>query len=451
MFSSIFGQDRVLQSLDRSIAEGRVANTYLFAGPAGVGKRTTAFDMARVLLCESPGNGIACGSCPSCKRTAHFPEIHPSLLVFRDVLVPSAVVRGEIMHVAGYEEGQQAQYLDAMAALSELGLIQFSPSAGQGLGQVDCYERTQAAVFERADSKVVSIAAIDRTIDLIQKETRRGVDPHVIRLAEHIFRNTTEGLYQGTIKIWAIRNVLQQRLATGPLLGPRHICIIDDAHKMQEPAQNCLLKTLEEPPLGTVIILVSENPSALLPTILSRCQLANFERLPTDSIERFLTERRGLARDIAPIIASFAAGSLGRAILVDPDEFLRRRTAASSIVDCVIGRKIEALFSVLDGALGDAASSRAKQRQSALELLDMLSVLVRDAMVRKEGGENAKGISPSDAGVISLSDAYGVSMLLRLDQAVRQAREKIAGNANIRLALEAMVLGYWLKTAKSRA
>jgi len=122
MFSSVFGQDRVLQSLGRNIAEGRVANTYLFTGPAGVGKRTTAFDMARVLLCESPENGIACGSCPSCKRTAHFPEIHPFLLVFRDVLAPSAVVRGEIMHVSGYEE--QAQYLDAMAALSALGLIQ---------------------------------------------------------------------------------------------------------------------------------------------------------------------------------------------------------------------------------------------------------------------------------------------------------------------------------------
>jgi len=448
MFSSIFGQDKVIQSLARSIAEGRVANTYLFAGPAGVGKRTTAFDMARVLLCERPKDGIACGSCPSCKRTAHFPEIHPSLLAFQDVLTPSAVVRGEMMHIAGCEE---AQYLDAMTALSDLGLIEFSPSAGQGPEQVDCYERSQSAVFERADSKVVSIAAIDRTIDLIQKGGRREVDPRLIRLAEHIFRNTTEGLYQGTIKIWAIRNLLQQRLATRPLLGPRHVCIIDDAHKMQEPAQNCLLKTLEEPPLGTVIIIVSENPSALLPTILSRCQLANFERLPTGSIERFLTERRGLAPEIAPVVASFASGSLGRAILVDPDELTKRRTAAASVVDCVIGRRLEALFAAVDTAVGGAESSRAKRRQSALELLDMLAVLVRDAIVRREGDSDSKLISSGDdTAAVSLAEAFDVRMLLRLDHAVQEARKKIAGNADIRLAFEAMVLGYWLRTPKSK-
>ena len=162
------------------------------------------------------------------------------------------------MSVAGYEADQEADYLAAMAILADLGLLEFSASAGAGPGQLDCIERSQAAVFEKADSKVVSLTAIDRSTELVQKQIRSRNDLGPYRLAEHLFRNTTAGLYQGTIKIWLIRNVLQQRLVNRPLLGTRHVCVIDDAHKMQEPAQNCLLKTLEEPPLGTVIVLQQE-------------------------------------------------------------------------------------------------------------------------------------------------------------------------------------------------
>jgi len=441
MFSSAIGQDSAIEALSRAISDERVASAYLFAGPSGVGKRTVALDLARVLLCEHPERGAACGSCPSCKRTTHCPEVHQSLMLFQDILRPLAVGRGAMMSVAGYEKDQEADYLNAMAVLADLGLLEFSPSTGAGPRQVDCIERNQAAVFDKADSKVVSLAAIDRSVDLVQKQVRSRSDLRPFRLAEHLFRNTTAGLYQGTIKIYLIRNVLQQRLSNRPLLGARHVCVIDDAHKMLEPAQNCLLKTLEEPPHGTVIVLVTENPSALLPTILSRCQVVNFERLSTDIVERFLAERRGFEPDVASLIGSFAGGSLGRAISVNPDELINRKAIIADVIDCVIERKLDDVFAVADGALLQGDSSRAKQRKWAIDLLDMLLVYLRDAIVRREGptAEEAMLLG-DDPDALSLSEACTIDRLFRLDKAVRRAREKLDGNADIRLTLETMLL-----------
>jgi len=441
MLSDVFGQDRAIEALSRGIADERVASAYLFAGPSGVGKRTVALDVARVLLCEHPEDGAACGSCPSCKRTSHFAEVHQSLMLFQDVLQPIAVGRGAMMSVAGYAVDQEADYLDAMAILADLGLLSFSPSTGAGESQIDCIVRSQAAVFEKADSKVVSLGAIDRSIELVQKQVQSRSDLRPYRLAEHLFRNTTAGLYQGTIKIWLIRNVLQQRLANRPLLGTRHVCVIDEAHKMQEPAQNCLLKTLEEPPHGTVIILVTENPSVLLPTILSRCQTVNFERLSTDAVERFLAERRGIEPDVASVIGSFSGGSLGRAISVNPDELINRKAVIADVIDCIIKRNLDDVFAVADGALLQGESTRAKRRKWALDLLDMLLVYLRDAIVRREGppaGERM--LLGSDPAALSLSETCTTEQLFRLDKAVRRAREKIDGNADIRLALETMIL-----------
>ena len=441
MLSSVFGQEGAIEALSRSIVDERVASAYLFAGPAGVGKRTVALALARVLLCEGPEDGAPCDSCHSCRQTANSAELHPSLLLFQDVLAPLAVARGAMMRVGGYEAHQEAEYLDAMAVLADLGLLAFSPSAGAGLEQLDCLERNQTAVFEKSDSKVVSLAAIDRSIELVQKHVQKGTDFRPYRLAEHLFRHTAAGLYQGTIKIWLIRNVLQQRLANRPLLGRRHVCVIDDAHKMQEPAQNCLLKTLEEPPLGTVIILVTENPSALLPTILSRCQVVDFKRLPTDAIARFLTERRGVEPDIASSVSSFAGGSLGRAISVNPDELLKRKAIVADLIDCITGRKLDDVFAVADGALLQGESSNAKRRQWATDLLDMFLVYVRDAIVHREGqpaGESM--LLGDDPAILSLSESCSVVQLFRLDADVRRAREKIEGNADVRLTLEALLL-----------
>ena len=82
-----------------------------------------------------------------------------------------------------------------------------------------------------------------------------------------------------------------------PMEGERKVAIIDDAHLMKTEAANALLKTLEEPPDGTLFILVTSEPSRLLPTIVSRCQIVRFTPLKREEVDE-ICEREGVEEEI---------------------------------------------------------------------------------------------------------------------------------------------------------
>jgi DNA polymerase-3 subunit delta' len=114
-----------------------------------------------------------------------------------------------------------------------------------------------------------------------------------------------------------MREGLVWRLLLRPALGTRTVAIILDADHLAEEAANCLLKTLEEPPQGAVIILVGTAVERQLPTIRSRCQIVRFRPLPTATVERILGAEVRLAGgpdDPAALRlrAVAAAGSLAR-------------------------------------------------------------------------------------------------------------------------------------------
>ncbi|HWI41267.1 MAG TPA: DNA polymerase III subunit delta', partial [Verrucomicrobiae bacterium] len=92
------------------------------------------------------------------------------------------------------------------------------------------------------------------------------------------------------IKIDQVRE-LQKALSYRPIEAPRKACIIDQADRLNPAAGNALLKTLEEPPGNALIILVTSAPSAVLPTILSRCQRLEFSPVPQEAIRQLLEAR----------------------------------------------------------------------------------------------------------------------------------------------------------------
>lgn len=89
------------------------------------------------------------------------------------------------------------------------------------------------------------------------------------------------------IKIDNIRQ-LQEKIAEKPIISNKKIYVIDDADLMTEESQNCLLKTLEEPPKYSTIILIVSNESKILPTIKSRCIKVNFNRLTESELKQYL-------------------------------------------------------------------------------------------------------------------------------------------------------------------
>ena len=84
-------------------------------------------------------------------------------------------------------------------------------------------------------------------------------------------------------------------IAGAPFEARRRVFVIDDAHTMNESAQNALLKSLEEPPPRSHVILVSSAPLGLRQTIRSRCQMLRFGPLPRAAVAAFLAERHGVA------------------------------------------------------------------------------------------------------------------------------------------------------------
>lgn len=115
-----------------------------------------------------------------------------------------------------------------------------------------------------------------------------------------------------SIKIEQIREI-QRKVAEKPIISSKKIYIINDSDKMTTEAQNCLLKTLEEPPEYITIILIGTNENAFLSTIKSRCTIIHFQDIPEDKIQKYLSEKEGIHIQDPYILKAFG-GSIGKAI-----------------------------------------------------------------------------------------------------------------------------------------
>ena len=115
------------------------------------------------------------------------------------------------------------------------------------------------------------------------------------------------------LKIGQIRE-LQKRIIYEPLEASRKVYILTDVDRMNAEAENCLLKTLEEPPASSVLILLTSNIRALLPTTRSRCQILQFHAMPTQELAEILVEKFSVAPEQATPLAIAADGAVGKAL-----------------------------------------------------------------------------------------------------------------------------------------
>ncbi len=169
-----------------------------------------------------------------------------------------------------------------------------------------------------------------------------------------------------------------------PFMGGRRIAIIDDADLLaagQGESANCLLKTLEEPPPRSVLILIGTSPARQLPTIRSRCQLIRFNPLAADTVARLLLAT-GLASDQAAAarLALYSEGSLQQAAdLADAELWTCRRTLveklSAEVIDSVGLAQTVAKF--VDEAGKEAPARRARLRQVVGFAIEFYRRLVR--------------------------------------------------------------------------
>ncbi|MBF0530142.1 MAG: DNA polymerase III subunit delta' [Deltaproteobacteria bacterium] len=132
---------------------------------------------------------------------------------------------------------------------------------------------------------------------------RRGLHPDVSEIAP-------EGRAR-IIKIETIRE-LRGNVAFKPYEGRTKVYIIRDANRLHEAAANALLKTLEEPPPDSLLILTAPEETDLLPTIVSRCLRLKLAPLPKSTIEAWLRQTKGMTGPIASFLTALSEGCIGR-------------------------------------------------------------------------------------------------------------------------------------------
>ena len=167
---------------------------------------------------------------------------------------------------------------------------------------------------------------------------------------------------------------MQQRLTTRPTLGNRRAIIIDPADDLETGASNALLKSLEEPPVGTFFLLVSHRPGRLLPTIRSRCRMLRFPQLTAEQLDRVLAKQAPQA-DAAMRAAAIAAsgGSPGMAL-----DFVERDLGRMHAIMQDIFQNGDPDFA-LRGRLADAMGARPDlPRQVAV--IELARSVVHDAL-----------------------------------------------------------------------
>ena len=325
----IRGHDAAVRFFAAAAKGGRIGQAYLFVGPAGVGKRTLARELAKALLCENaaPERLAACDRCSACHQADA--GTHPDLFV-----------------AARPEE------------------------------------------------------SVELPIEVVR--------------------------------------TLCTALALKPMRGGRKVGILEDADDLNEASANAFLKTLEEPPPRSVLILVG-GPSAEthLPTIVSRCQVVRFAPLAPAVLAELL-ERQGVT-DPAVVrrVIRLGDGSLGQALaLTDETLWQFRETLLRSLgnAECDGVQLGAAWLQFVEDAGKDAAA----QRRRAALLLRMLGGTLQLAL-RASAGAAPAGLEPLEAEVIrSLAERLGTEKLLCWIERTLEASVQVDRKVQLVLILEAL-------------
>lgn len=254
---------------------------------------------------------------------------------------------------------------------------------------------------------------------------------------------------------------LVQDAVLRPLLGKRKVYIVDPAHRMSQAAANAMLKVLEEPPPYAVLILVSSQPAALLPTVLSRCQQVTFQLAGSAALEEHL-HSLDLAPAEAASLAALSGGRVGWAVSASrrPELLEVRRNLldlCASLPGMTLPQSLRLAEEIREqavrfaeaqeeetdeeeGPAAEAAGSADRTLRAALPwCLEVMALWFRDCLAAAQGGDL---VNPDYAEAIQNSlSARSQAANQAAVEALLAARQEIQHNANLDLTLETVAIG----------
>ncbi len=237
----------------------------------------------------------------------------------------------------------------------------------------------------------------------------------------------------GSIGVDEIRKI-QSEIMIRPLYAKRKVYLIIDGDKMTVQAQNCLLKTLEEPPAYAVLILTVSNLNNILETIRSRAVKLNFKKNTSAEIRGILTEKLGGDIENLGFITSYSDGIPGIALeMAQSREFGDLRQEIINIALMLPGGEITSFF--------QSVKFFDDNKEHIDAMLDVLLLLYRDLLVAA-GLKGEYMLINSDKKDIILNNApkFSIVRLLENIEYILETRKYIKQNANYQLAVEVMLM-----------
>lgn len=239
--------------------------------------------------------------------------------------------------------------------------------------------------------------------------------------------------YNRNILVDAIR-ALEQEANFRPFEAKARLFLIDDADKMNDAASNALLKTLEEPPSTTYIILATSKPEALLQTIHSRCQVVRFAPLTVDSVEAFLLNDKSYAAADASLAARMSKGSIGTAIGLDIEKLRNSRDSMLDLVESGLGRRD--IPSVLRAS---ELINDAKNKDDFELNLEIFETLLRDSWLLSQGLETESLANPDVAERLNaVARRSNLGQIEALLAGIEKLRQSLEVNINRKVATDAL-------------
>lgn len=235
-----------------------------------------------------------------------------------------------------------------------------------------------------------------------------------------------------SIKIEEIRKI-RRETSLKPLEGKKKVYIIQEASTMTQEAANSLLKTLEEPQGETLFILITSNIQGLLPTIVSRCQLARFKPLSPKIIENILIKKIGVARDEAHMTSNLSEGSVGGAIRMANPEQKELRDRVINLITKIPRSDGEGIF--------ETAREFTQDKDRIPFILSIISSWYRDLLVFKELEDSTFLINlDKKEGIKSEVEKYSKEEIEETISLILRITDYIKRNVNPRLAIENLLL-----------
>lgn len=220
-----------------------------------------------------------------------------------------------------------------------------------------------------------------------------------------------------------------------PQEGKQRFFIIDEADRLREEAANSLLKTLEEPPPTSTIILLTAKPHALLQTIRSRAQRLNFVPLPSAEMEAYLSAHYRRPLPDTQLLARLTEGRIGQATAIDLSVYRQERNVLINLLELLASGSNR--FRLMKAAefLGK------KERDEFEQELALLNGLLRDLFLLAAGGlrENIVNVDVTEK-LEQLAAKIPVTRLIHWTEQFNELRANLRFNVNRQLATEALLL-----------